>query len=129
MLIRTCMAKIHRATVTEANLNYVGSITIDEDLLDASGMRPFQYVNITNLRNGVYWQTYIIAGPRGQGGVCLNGPPAHHFQPGDLIIILAEAWLEPSQMGELNPTVVFVDDKNKVTEIKKHQALPHGTVR
>jgi aspartate 1-decarboxylase len=129
MLIRACMAKIHRATVTEADLNYVGSITIDEALLEASGMRPFQYVNITSLANGTFWQTYIIPGPRDKGDVCLNGPPAHHFKPGDKVIILAEAWLEPSQMGELNPVVVFVDDKNRVTEIKKHQALPHGTVR
>jgi len=118
------MAKIHRATVTQADLNYVGSITIDEALLEASGIVPFQYVNITNVSNGVLWQTYVIAGPRDKGDVCLNGPPARHFQPGDKIIILAEAWLEPSQMGELNPVVVFVDDKNKVTEVKKHKAVP-----
>ena len=129
MLIRACMAKIHRATVTEADLNYIGSITIDETLLEASGMKPFQYVNITNLRNGVFWQTYIMAGPRGKGGICLNGPPAHHFTPGDKIIVLAEAWLEPAELKDLNPVVVFVDDKNKVTEIKKHQAIPHGTSR
>ena len=126
MLIRTCMAKIHRATVTEADLNYIGSITIDEDLLEASGIRPFQYLNITNLRNGVFWQTYAIAGKRGQGDICLNGPPAHHFQPGDKIIILAEAWLEPKELGELNPVVVFVDEKNKITEVKKHQVIPVG---
>lgn len=126
MLIRACMAKIHRATVTEADLNYVGSITIDEALLEASGMKPFQYVNITNLRNGIYWQTYIIAGPRGEGGICLNGPPAHHFQPGDKIIILAEAWIEPSELKTLEPVVVFVDGKNKITEVKKHTVIPHG---
>src|SRR5580698_6622175 len=83
MLIRACMAKIHRATVTEADLNYVGSITIDEELIEKSGMRPYQYVNITNVANGVFWQTYIIPGPRGNGDICLNGPPAHHFRPGD----------------------------------------------
>jgi aspartate 1-decarboxylase len=126
MLIRACMAKIHRATVTQAELNYVGSITIDEDLLEQSGMVPFQYVNITNVNSGFFWQTYIIAGPRGRGDICLNGPPARHFQPGDKIIVLAEAWLEPSQMGELNPVVVFVDDKNKVTEVKRHKAIPLG---
>src|SRR5665213_1714464 len=127
MLIRTCMAKIHRATVTEADLDYVGSITVDEDLLDASGMRPYQYVNITNLRNGIFWQTYIIAGPRGRGDICLNGPPAHHFQKGDLVIILAEAWIKPEELKDLNPVVVFVDGKNKVTEIKKHKLIAHGT--
>lgn len=118
------MAKIHRATVTQADLNYVGSITIDEALLEASGMRPFQYVNVTNVRNGVFWQTYIIAGKRGDGDMCLNGPPAHHFQPGDKIIVLAEALIDPKDMGELNPVVVFVDEKNKITEVKKHRAIP-----
>jgi aspartate 1-decarboxylase len=76
------------------------------------------------VNNGVFWQTYAIAGARGSGDMCLNGPPARHFQPGDLIIILAEAWVDPREMGELNPVVVFVDAKNKVTEIKKHKALP-----
>ena len=114
MLIRACMAKIHRATVTEADLNYVGSITIDEALLEASGIKPFQYVNITNVANGVFWQTYVRPGKRGKGDICLNGPPARHFQPGDKIIVLAEAWLEPSQMKDLNPVIVFVDDKNKL---------------
>jgi aspartate 1-decarboxylase len=117
------MAKIHRATVTQAELNYVGSITIDEDLLDASGIKPFQYLNITNVSNGIFWQTYAMAGKRGNGDICLNGPPARHFQPGDKIIILAEAWLTPEEMKDLNPTVVFVDEKNKVTEIKKHGAI------
>lgn len=117
------MAKIHRATVTQAELNYVGSITIDEDLLDASGIKPFQYLNITNVSNGIFWQTYAMAGKRGNGDICLNGPPARHFQPGDKIIILAEALIEPGELKDLNPVVVFVDDKNKVTEIKKHKAI------
>ncbi len=87
------MAKIHRATVTQADLNYVGSITIDEELLEKSGIQPFQYLNITNVSNGIFWQTYAMPGKRGNGDICLNGPPARHFQPGDKIIILAEAWL------------------------------------
>lgn len=127
MLIRTCMAKIHRATVTEANLNYVGSITIDEDLIEAAGIKPFQYVVITSLANGTYWQTYVIAGPRGKGDICLNGSPAHHFKPGDMVIILAEAWIEPKELETLNPVVVFVDEKNKITEVKKHAAVPVET--
>ncbi len=127
MLIRACMAKIHRATVTEANLNYVGSITIDEDLLDASGIKPFQYLIITNLANGTFWQTYAMAGKRGAGDICLNGPPAHQFKKGDKVIILAEAFLEPSEMKHLNTVVVFVDEKNRVTEIKKHSAIKPGT--
>lgn len=122
------MAKIHRATVTEADLNYVGSITIDEDLLDAAGIKPFQYLNITNVSNGVFWQTYAMAGKRGAGDICLNGPPARHFQKGDKVIILAEAWLQPSDFDQLNPVVVFVDDKNKVTEVKKHRVIAPKTV-
>ena len=122
MLIRVCMAKIHRATVTEADLNYIGSITLDEDLLEASGIRPFQYVNITNLSNGVFWQTYAMPGARGSGTVCLNGPPARHFQRGDKIIVLAEAWLEPAELKDLTPNIVFVDDANKVTSVEKHPA-------
>jgi aspartate 1-decarboxylase len=121
------MAKIHRATVTQAELNYVGSITIDEELLEKSGIVPFQYVNITNLSNAVFWQTYVIKGPRGSGMVCLNGPPARLFQVGDKIIVLAEAWIEPSEMKDLNPTVVFVDEKNKITNVEKHQAIPLGS--
>lgn len=123
MLIRACKAKIHRATVTQAELNYVGSITIDEDLLDASGLRPFQYVNITNVANGIFWQTYIMLGPRGQGDICLNGPPARHFQPGDKIIILGEVLIEPAELDTLDPIVVFVDEKNKVTDVKHHKSL------
>ena len=123
MLIRVCMAKIHRATVTEANLNYVGSITIDEILLEKSGIRPFQMVNVNNLSNGVLWQTYVIPSKKGGGGICLNGPPARHFQPGDKVIIVAEAYIEPSELKDLNPIIVFVDDKNQITEIKKHKAV------
>jgi aspartate 1-decarboxylase len=114
------MAKIHQAVVTETDLNYVGSITIDQKLLDASGIRPFQYVNITNLSNGVFWQTYAIEGEAGKGDICLNGPPARHFQRGDKIIIMAEAWLQPGEMDELSPTVVFVDESNQLVRAAKH---------
>ncbi|HVO28565.1 MAG TPA: aspartate 1-decarboxylase [Candidatus Paceibacterota bacterium] len=129
MLIEMCIAKIHRATVTQADLNYVGSITVDQDLLDASGMKPFQYVNITNVSNAVFWRTYVMAGERGKGGICLNGPPARLFQPGDKIIILAEAWIEPGEAANLDPVVVFVDDKNKVTGVEHHKQIPPGAVR
>jgi len=115
MLIPVCKAKIHRATVTQADLNYVGSITIDELLLEASGIVP----------NGFFWRTYAMAGKRGHGDICLNGPPARHFQPGDKIIILAEVQVSPEEMVSLDPVVVFVDDQNKVTEVKKHGLIPH----
>lgn len=123
MLIRICTAKIHRATVTEADLDYVGSITLDAALLEASGIRPFQIVQITNIANGVLWSTYVIAGEKGSGVVCLNGPPAHHFTPGDKIIILAEAMIKEKKFGTINPIIVFVDEHNKVTEIKKHSLI------
>jgi aspartate 1-decarboxylase len=125
MLIHVCKSKIHRATVTQADLNYVGSITIDEEILEASGIQPFQYVNITNLSNAVFWRTYAMAGKRGAGDICLNGPPARLFAPGDKVIILAEVLIEPSELKDLDPIVVFVDDKNKVTEVKHHSAVPH----
>ena len=125
MLIRTCIGKIHRATVTRSDLNYVGSITIDEDLLEKSGIQPLQYVNITNLSNGCYWQTYVVAGKRGAGDICLNGPPARHFQPGDRVIILAEGLIEPSEIKDINPVVVFVNEKNEAIEIRPLKALSH----
>ena len=115
MLLRACISKIHRATVTQADLNYVGSITIDEALLEASGIRRHQMVNVHNLSNGVSWQTYVIRGKKGSGVVCLNGPPARHFQPGDKVIIFAEAYVEPADMNNLDLTVVIVeDDANKL---------------
>jgi len=117
------MAKIHRATVTQADLNYVGSVTIDEDLLDASGIMPYQMVNINNLSNGTFWQTYALAGKRGSGVICLNGPPARHFQPSDKVIIIGEAYIDQSEVKNLEPVIVFVDDNNKITEVKKHSAV------
>ncbi len=124
MLIRICMAKIHRATVTEADLNYVGSITIDAALLEQSGIRPYQYVNITNVSNGVFWQTYVLPGKRGRGDICLNGPPARHFQKGDKVIILAEGYVEPAELDGFEPRVVIVeDDCNLKTRLLKHGAI------
>jgi aspartate 1-decarboxylase len=118
MFIRACIAKIHRATVTEADLDYIGSITIDEALLELCGIQPFQYVNITNVANGVFWQTYVMAGPRGRGDICLNGPPARHFQKGDKIIILAEGYFEPAEMKDIDPVIVIVeDDANRKTSV------------
>jgi aspartate 1-decarboxylase len=79
-------------------------------------------VNITNISNGVLWQTYVMAGKKGGGGICLNGPPARHFQPGDKIIVIADAYIEPSELRDLNPVVIFVDDKNRITKIENHKA-------
>jgi len=121
------MAKLHRVTVTQADLNYVGSITIDEALLSASGIQEYQYVNITNVSNAAFWRTYVMAGGKGSGVICLNGPPARLFQPGDKIIVLAEAWVERSELkeGDLKTVVVFVDEENQITSVKGHDEVPH----
>ena len=119
MLINVCIAKLHRVTVTDADLNYVGSITIDEALLEASGLVPGQVVNINSLSNATSWRTYIIPGERGKGQIVLNGPPARLFQKGDIVIIYAEAWITPEEAKAVSPTVVFVDGNNQITEIKK----------
>lgn len=121
MRIHVCAAKIHRATVTEANLNYVGSVTIDADLLRATGIRPYQMVQITNCSNGALWRTYVLVGPAGRGDICLNGPPARHFAPGDKVIILAEAEIEPAETAGFVPVVAFVDGKNQLTHLERHE--------
>lgn len=124
MLISFCMAKLHRVTVTEADLHYVGSITIDEALLEASGIQPYQYVNITNVSNAVFWRTYVMKGKRDSGTICLNGPPARLFHKGDKIIVLAEAWIDPEELRTSNrsPLVVFVDENNKITHLSRQDS-------
>src|SRR5271156_4240519 len=127
MLISMCMAKLHRVTVKQADLNYVGSITIDEALLEASGIQEYQYVNITNVSNAAFWRTYVMAGKKGSGVICLNGPPARLFQPGDKIIVLAEAWVDQAEIKtkNLRTVVVFVDDDNQITSMKGHGEVQH----
>ncbi|HET6248879.1 MAG TPA: aspartate 1-decarboxylase [Tepidisphaeraceae bacterium] len=119
MLLNVCIAKIHRATVSDADLNYVGSITIDEDLIDAAGLAPGQMVQITNVSNAVLWRTYIVLGKRGKGEIILNGPPARLFQKNDKVIILGEAWVEARHVKKMKPTLVFVDDQNKITRTEQ----------
>ena len=119
MLVNVCIAKLHRATVTDADLDYVGSITIDETLLTAAGLLPGQMVTINNVSNAVSWRTYIVKGAKGKGEIIMNGPPARLFQKGDKVIILGEAWVEAKEAAKTSPTVVFMDEKNHSTEIKK----------
>ena len=119
MLVNVCIAKLHRATVTNADLNYVGSITIDETLLEAAGLVPGQMVTINNVSNAVSWRTYMVKGKKGKGEIILNGPPARLFQKGDKVIVLGEAWVTPEEAKKMSPTVVFMDDKNKITKVKK----------
>lgn len=121
-MIRTlCKAKIHRATVTQSDLNYIGSITIDAALLEASGILPYEQVTVTNLSNGAFWITYVIPGPKGGGDICLNGPPARHFHPGDLVIIMCYGGFNEEELTDFRPVVVFVDEKNRITAVRRDE--------
>ena len=117
-----CKGKIHRAKVTEADLNYVGSVTIDRLLMEAADIKPFEMVQITSLRNATLWKTYAIPAAEGSGRVCLNGPPAHLFQPGDLVIILSLGLYDEAELAALRPRVVFVDENNRITEVEQHES-------
>ncbi len=118
MLVEMLHAKIHRATVTDANLNYVGSITIDEDLLDASGILPGQKVQIVNNNNGERFETYVLLGKRGSKEVCLNGAAARRVEIGDTIIVIAYGTLDYEDAKNLKQTIVFVDKENNITSIE-----------
>ncbi len=117
--VSVATGKLHAVTVTQANLNYMGSVTIDADLLDAAGFTPHMMVQITNASNGAFWETYIIEGARGSGIISLNGSPARHFAPGDKAFIVSHALVPPAKLRDHWMRTVFVDDKNKVTKILK----------
>lgn len=107
-------AKIHRARVTDANLKYMGSITIDQDLLEVTGILSNEKVQVVNNNNGARFETYVILGERGTGTICLNGAAARLVQPGDEIIIIAYAYMTSEEAKEWQPKVIFVNEKNKV---------------
>ena len=109
--------KIHRATVTQADLDYVGSISIDEDLLDASGICECEKVAIQDVTNGARLETYAIKAPRGSREICVNGAAAHLVQPGDVVIILSYVGVEEEFVGAHAPKIVLVDSENKISEI------------
>ena len=109
MLIEVVKSKIHRVTVTEANLNYIGSITIDEDLLDAANLIANEKVSIVNNNNGERYETYVIKGERGSGVVCLNGAAARKVQPGDVVIIMSYALMDFEEAKTFKPSVIFPD--------------------
>ncbi|MBP2626534.1 MAG: Aspartate 1-decarboxylase [Firmicutes bacterium] len=119
MFITTLKGKIHCATVTEANLNYMGSITIDEALLTASGIRPNEKVQIVNNNNGNRFETYVIKGAMNSGVICLNGAAARMVQPGDKVIIIAYAMMTEDEAECFSPRVVMVDADNKITELRR----------
>ncbi|MCY8498963.1 aspartate 1-decarboxylase [Bacillus atrophaeus] len=117
-MYRTMMSgKLHRATVTEANLNYVGSITIDEDLIDAVGMLANEKVQIVNNNNGARLETYIIPGERGSGVICLNGAAARLVQPGDTVIIISYKMMSEQDAASHQPKVVVLNEKNEIEQM------------
>ena len=121
-MFRTMLkSKIHRAKVTEANLNYVGSITIDEALMEAADVLPNEKVQIVNNNNGARFETYVIRGPRGSGVICLNGAAARLVHEGDRIIIISYAVVDNQEAALFKPRVIFVDDKNGISEVSSEE--------
>jgi aspartate 1-decarboxylase len=112
-------SKIHRAVVTDANLNYMGSITIDRNLMEAANLLPHEKVQVVNNNNGARLETYCLPGEPGSGTVCLNGAAARLVQPGDIILIISYCWLEEKDLLTHKPRVVFVNEKNQVIEVEE----------
>ena len=127
MLINMLKGKIHRATVVQAELDYVGSITVDPELLEAAGILEYEYVQIVDVNNGNRFETYTIAGERGSGMICLNGAAARCVSVNDKIILMAYASMTPEEAKTHKPNVVFVDDDNKI--IRKTNYEKHGLLK
>lgn len=126
MMRNMMKSKLHRATVTEANLNYVGSITIDRDLMEAADLWENERVQIVNNNNGARLETYVIPGPRGSGVICLNGAAARLVQPGDKVIIISYALMTNEEASNYKPRVVILGDHNQVLE--QHAEEIHATI-
>jgi aspartate 1-decarboxylase len=125
MALRTMMTgKIHRATVTQADLHYVGSVTVDEDLLEAADILPGELVSIVDITNGARLETYTIAGPRGSGVLGINGAAAHLVHPGDLVILIAYQQMTTEEARELQPHVVHVDAANSIVALGSDRGAP-----
>lgn len=122
MLRHMMKSKIHTATVTEANLNYVGSITIDEDILEAVNILPHEKVQVVNNNNGARLETYVIAGERGSKTICLNGAAARHVQKGDVVIIIAYAMVEESELANFIPKVALMNSDNSINKMLEQEA-------
>jgi len=123
-----CKSKIHRATVTEANLNYEGSLTLDPLLMEAAGLVPFEQVHVLNLNNGARFETYLIEGERGSGTVCVNGAAARLVQVGDPIIVLAYALVPEDELADFTARIVFVDENNRVVRVEVAKVLQEAKV-
>ncbi|WP_346665607.1 aspartate 1-decarboxylase [uncultured Mailhella sp.] len=126
MLLTMLKGKIHRAVVTQAELDYVGSITIDEQLMEAAGIQEYERVQVVDVNNGQRLETYAIAGERNSGVVCLNGAAARLVQPGDMVIIMAYALMQPEEVRAFRPKVVFVDPLNRVVRVADYEK--HGSL-
>lgn len=127
MYLTMLKSKIHRATVTQSELNYVGSITIDKALMDAAGLLEYEKVQIADIDNGNRFETYIITGEENSGCICLNGAAAKCVEVGDKVIIMAYAQMTPEENKSHYPKVVFVDDENRIKEIVNYEK--HGEIR
>jgi aspartate 1-decarboxylase len=115
MTIPALKSKIHRATVTAADLDYEGSITIDAELLEAADIQPYEFVHVWNVSNGARIETYVMRGEPGSGVICINGAAAHLFQPGELVIIASTCQLSREELATHRPRLVFVDSANRIT--------------
>ena len=127
MEISMLKSKIHRAVITQAELNYVGSVTIDEELMEAAGLYEYERVHISNVNSGSRIETYVIAGERGSGVICLNGAAARSGQKGDHVIIMAYANMTPDEIKTHHPKVVFVNDKNEILRVADYEK--HGELK
>ena len=123
MFIEMLKSKIHRATVTEANLNYIGSLTLDNNLMDAAGLLEYEKIQVLDITNGNRIETYVICGERGSGKVCINGAAAHLIHDGDLIIIVSYCRLNDSDVRDHAPMIVHVDKKNQVIRKSKKEPI------
>ena len=119
--LRTVMnSKIHRATVTEADINYIGSITIDEELIEAANISEWEKIEVLNITNGSRLETYVILGEKGSGEICINGAAAHLVNPGDLVILVTYKVIEEEKISEHLPTIIHVNGRNKIIDIDNH---------
>ena len=119
--LRTVMnSKIHRATVTEADVNYIGSITIDEELIEAANISEWEKIEVLNITNGSRLETYVILGEKGGGEICINGAAAHLVNPGDLVILVTYKVIEEEKISEHLPTIIHVNGRNKIIDIDNH---------
>ena len=126
MTVTMLKGKIHRAVVKQAELNYVGSITVDPELMEAAGIYEYELVQIVDVENGNRFETYTIAGEPGSGMICLNGAAARQVQVGDHVIIMCYCQMSPEEVKEHKPTVVFVDDENKIAKVSSYEK--YGTL-